>query len=291
MLLNVKKFTRNGFSEDDRTFTFLPLSHVFGRADSFMPLIFGWECVYANSIDTIIDDMALARPTVMLAVPRIFEKIYAKVQGQIKEANPVKQQLFEWAVQKAKDYFSEIDKDKAPSTSTILQYQLAYKLVFKKIYDLFGGRIRYFISGGAPLSKEIIEFLRYADLTVLEGYGLTETVAPCALNPLTKQLAGTVGQPTGDVEISFAEDGEILVRSEALFSEYLKNKEETDKAIDPEGWFHTGDIGHFTVDGYLKITDRKKDIIITSGGKNVAPQKIENLLKLQAPYIPMRRCG
>lgn len=284
MLLNVKKFTRNGFSEEDRTFTFLPLSHVFGRADSLMPLIFGWECVYANSIDTIIEDIALARPTVMLAVPRIFEKIYAKVLNNIKESNPIKQQLFEWAIEKAKEYYAEIDRDKAPSTSKILQYQLAYKLVFKKIYDLFGGRVRFFISGGAPLSKEIIEFLRYADLTILEGYGLTETVAPCALNPLTKQVAGSVGQPTGDVEISFGQDGEILVRSEALFTEYLKNKEETEKALDSEGWFHTGDIGHFTVDGYLKITDRKKDIIITSGGKNVAPQKIENLLKIQ-PHI------
>lgn len=284
MLLNVKKFAHNAFSSKDRTLTFLPLSHVFGRADSMLPLIFGWECVYASSIETIVDDIALAKPTVMLAVPRIFEKIYAKINNSINESNLFKQHLFDWAVDSAKDYFNDLDNDRAPSTKTLLQYQLAYKLVFSKIYEMFGGRVRYFISGGAPLSVEIIEFLKYAGLTILEGYGLTETVAPCALNPFTKQVAGTVGKPMGDVQISFAEDGEILVKSEALFSEYHNNPEETRAALDKNGWFHTGDIGQFTPDGYLKITDRKKDIIITSGGKNIAPQKIENLAKIQ-PHI------
>lgn len=284
MLLNVRKFTHNAFSPKDRSLTFLPLSHVFGRADSLLPLIFGWECVYAKSIETIVDDIAAARPTVMLAVPRIFEKIYAKINSSVGESNLFKQHLFDWAVERAKDYYGDLDNDKTPSTKTIALYQLAYKLVFSKIYKMFGGRIRYFISGGAPLSVEIIEFLKYANLTVLEGYGLTETVAPCALNPFTKQVPGTVGKPMGDVQISFEQDGEILVRSDALFSEYYKNPEETEKVFDQEGWFYTGDIGEFTKEGFLKITDRKKDIIITSGGKNVAPQKIENLAKIQ-PHI------
>ena len=284
MLLNVHRFSHHAFDSNDRSLTFLPLSHVFGRADSFLPLIFGWECVYARSIQTIIDDIALVRPTIMLSVPRIFEKIYAKINQSLEQSNLVKQHLFDWATEKAKEYFACLDSDKTPPTSTILQYQLAYKLVFSKIYNMFGGRIRYFISGGAPLSKEIIYFLRYSGLTILEGYGLTETVAPCVLNPFPKQLPGSVGQPMGDVQISFAEDGEILVKSEALFTEYYKEPEKTEEVIDEDGWFHTGDIGKFTKDGYLVITDRKKDIIITSGGKNVAPQKIENLAKLQ-PHI------
>lgn len=284
MLLNVQKFSHHAFDSKDRALTFLPLSHVFGRADSFLPLIFGWECVYARSIQTIIDDIKIVRPTIMLSVPRIFEKIYAKINQSIEQSNLAKQHLFDWATEKAKDYYFCLDNDKTPSTSTILQYQIAYKLVFSKIYNMFGGRIRYFISGGAPLSTEIIQFLRYSGLTILEGYGLTETVAPCVLNPFAKQLPGSVGQPMGDVQISFAEDGEILIKSEALFTEYFKEPEKTKEVIDNKGWFHTGDIGKFTDDGYLVITDRKKDIIITSGGKNVAPQKIENLAKLQ-PHI------
>ncbi|MCO4755875.1 MAG: long-chain fatty acid--CoA ligase [Bacteriovoracaceae bacterium] len=284
MLLNVKKFSHHAFATKDRALTFLPLSHVFGRTDSLLPLIFGWECVYARSIQTIIDDIALVKPTIMLSVPRIFEKIYAKIFASVEKSNLVKQHLFDWAIDKAKAYFNEIDRDKTPSTKTILQYQLAYQLVFSKIYNMFGGRIRYFISGGAPLSVEIIQFLRYSGLTILEGYGLTETIAPCVLNPFSKQLPGSVGQPLGDVQISFAPDKEILIKSDALFSEYYKNEEKTKEVIDSDGWFHTGDIGEFTNDGYLMITDRKKDIIITSGGKNIAPQKIENLAKLQ-PHI------
>ncbi|MEX0799019.1 MAG: long-chain fatty acid--CoA ligase [Bacteriovoracaceae bacterium] len=284
MLLNVKKFSHNAFSAHDRALIFLPLSHVFGRADSLLPLIFGWESVYARSMETIFDDINLAKPTIMLSVPRIFEKIYAKINSQLEESNLVKQHLFDWAIEAAQNYFNDLDRDKTPSTKRILQYQLAYKLVFSKIYNMFGGRIRYFISGGAPLSVEIIHFLKYSGLTILEGYGLTETVAPCALNPFTKQVAGSVGQPIGDAQIEFGPDKEILIKSEALFSEYYKDPEETGRVIDELGWFHTGDIGEFTRDGYLMITDRKKDIIITSGGKNIPPQKIENLAKLQ-PHI------
>lgn len=284
MLLNVKKFTHNAFSKTDRTLTFLPLSHVFGRCDSLLPLIFGWECIYARSIDSLIDDLSLVKPTVMLAVPRIFEKIHNRIQTQIKDGLKLKKEFFDLAVKSAKDYYDAIDNDKTPSSRIILQYHLAYKLVFSKIYNTFGGRIKYFISGGAPLSPTIINFLRYCKLTILEGYGLTETVAPCTLNSFTRQKAGTVGIPIGDVKITFAQDKEILIKSEALFSGYYKNEEETKKVFDEKGYFKSGDVGEFTPDGYLKITDRKKDLIITSGGKNIAPQKIENLLKL-SPYI------
>lgn len=279
VLLNVKKFSLNAFHKEDRLLTFLPLSHVLGRCESFFPIIFGCQAIYAESINRLIPNISMVKPTLMLAVPRIFEKIYEKTMASLDE-NFIKKSLFEWANNTANDYFDAIDNDKTPKTRTIIEYQLAKKLVFQKIYDLFGGRIRYFISGGAPLSPMIIKFLRNTNLTVLEGYGLTETVAPCFVNPMNKQIPGTVGQPIGDVEIKFRDDGEILIKTEAMFSGYFKNPSATEESIDENGWFATGDIGKFNDEGFLRITDRKKDIIITSGGKNIAPQHLENTLKL-----------
>lgn len=283
MLLNLEKTIKGGFTQNDRSLVFLPLSHVLGRCDSLLPLIFGWQSVYAESIDKIVDNLQIVKPTVMIAVPRIFEKIYAKIMGQVEESNMIQRHVFKWATHVAENYFNKIDKDLSPSASELIEYKLAQKIVFSKIYDRFGGKIRYFVSGGAPLSPQIITFLRYANLTVLEGYGLTETIAPCCLNPLAKQVAGTVGRPIGDVQFSFASDGEILIKSEAMLKEYYKNPEATAEAL-KDGWFHSGDIGEFTSEGYLKITDRKKDLIKTSGGKYVAPQKIENMAKTQ-PHI------
>lgn len=283
MLTNIEKTIKGAINDQDQTLVFLPLSHVLGRTDSFLPLVFGSEAVYAESIEKLLDNLQLVRPTIMLAVPRIFEKIYAKIMDKTTEGSLIEKNVFKWARETATRYFDKIDKDLSPSTKEIIEYNLAKKIVFSKIYDRFGGRIRYFVSGGAPLSPEIIKFLRFANLTILEGYGLTETIAPCCLNPLAKQIPGTVGRPMGDVKIDFGSDGEILVKSKALMKEYYKNPEATAEAIE-DGWFHTGDIGEFTPEGFLRITDRKKDIIITSGGKNVAPQKIENLAKTQ-PHI------
>lgn len=278
MLDNIISHTRGSFSKEDRTLTFLPLSHVFGRCDSLLPLIFGWTMVFAESMEKLVDNITLVKPTIMLAVPRIFEKIYSKIKYQVENESVVKKTIFEWAVKVADDYFTKLDQDLAPSTFEIIQYQLAYKAVFSKIYAKFGGKIRYFVSGGAPLSPEIAKFLRYCNLTILEGYGLTETVAAISLNQMNRQKLGSVGVPMGDVLISFAEDGEILIKSSSLFKEYFKNPEATAEAI-KEGWFYSGDIGEFDNNGFLRITDRKKDIIVTSGGKNVAPQKIENMMK------------
>jgi long-chain acyl-CoA synthetase len=283
MLLNVEAAIKTAFDHNDRTLVFLPLSHVLGRADSLLPLVFGWQAVYAESMDKLVDNLAVVKPTIMISVPRVFEKIYTKIMDQVSQGSFVEKQAFKWAVSVAEKYFAKIDKDLSPSASEIVEFNIAHKLVFSKIYNRFGGKIRYFVSGGAPLSTQIIKFLRYANLTILEGYGLTETIAPCCLNPLSKQVAGTVGRPMGDVQISFATDGEILIKSEALMKEYYKNPTATAEAIQ-DGWFRTGDIGEFTSDGYLRITDRKKDLIITSGGKNVAPQKIENMAKAK-PHI------
>ncbi|MGE3609417.1 MAG: long-chain fatty acid--CoA ligase [Bacteriovoracaceae bacterium] len=283
MLINVEKTIKSALSSDDKSLVFLPLSHVLGRCDSLLPLVFGYEAVYAESMDKLVDNLQVVRPTIMLAVPRVFEKIYAKITNQVEQGSLVEKQAFKYAVSVAENYFSKIDRDLSPSATEMIEYKIVSKLVFSKIYNRFGGRIRYFVSGGAPLSTEIIKFLRYANLTILEGYGLTETIAPCCLNPLSKQVPGTVGRPMGDVHISFAEDGEILIKTDALLKEYYKNPEATKSAI-KDGWFYSGDIGEFTIEGFLKITDRKKDIIITSGGKNVAPQKIENLAKTK-PHI------
>lgn len=283
MLMNVEATVKTAFNQNDKTLVFLPLSHVLGRCDSLLPLVFGWQAVYAESMEKLIDNLVVVKPTIMIAVPRIFEKIYNKVMEQVNSGSMIEKQAFKWGLTAAENYFAKIDKDLSPSAAEIIEYKLAYKLVFSKIYNRFGGKIRFFVSGGAPLSKEIIKFLRYANLTILEGYGLTETIAPCCLNPLSKQLPGTVGRPIGDVQISFASDGEILIKSEALMKEYFKNPAATSEAI-KDGWFYSGDIGEFTADGFLRITDRKKDLIITSGGKNVAPQKIENMAKAK-PHI------
>ena len=283
MLENVESTVKGAFSTSDRTLIFLPLSHVLGRADSLLPLMFGWQGVYAESMDKLVDNISLVKPTIMIAVPRVFEKIYNGIMNQVEHGSVVQQKAFKWGVSVAEKYFDKIDRDLSPSAAEILEFKLAQKLVFSKIYQKFGGRIRYFVSGGAPLSPQIIKFLRYANLTILEGYGSTETVAPCCLNPLAKQVPGTVGRPMGDVQVSFGPDKEILIKSDALMKEYYKNPTATAESL-KDGWFYTGDIGEFTPDGFLRITDRKKDLIVTSGGKNVAPQKIENMAKTK-PHI------
>jgi long-chain acyl-CoA synthetase len=283
MLDNLKLELGDTFSPKDISLIWLPLSHVFGRCDSFLPLIFGWQMIFARSLDTLLEDIKISRPTVVMAVPRIFEKIYASIIRKIDNGNIVSKKIFDWAVAVSEQYFRSIDADQSPLPSVIIQKKLAHKLVFSKIYEMFGGRIRFFVSGGAPLSTDVIKLLRFCGLTILEGYGLTETIAPCSLNPVYKQVLGTVGRPIGNTRIKIAHDGEILVQGEALFSEYYKNPAAT-KEVLIDGWFHTGDIGTILKDGFLKITDRKKDLIITSGGKNVAPQKIENMAK-KFPHI------
>lgn len=280
MLNNIKSALGHNINEADRLLTFLPLSHVLGRCDSMLNLSLGIENIYAESIDKLIHNISTVQPTVMISVPRIFEKIYSKTHETIEKEGPIKKKLFDWAETVSAEYFDYLDKDQSPPSKVLLSRNLAYKLVFSKIYKRFGGKIRFFVSGGAPLGVDIIKFLRSANLTVLEGYGLTETIAPCCVNPVAKQVTGTVGLPLGDTQFKFDDDGEILIKSSALFSGYFKNDEETNKAFKDE-WFRSGDIGKLNSNGYLQITDRKKDIIITSGGKNVAPQKIENLLKVR----------
>jgi len=271
------------FKEGDHTLTFLPLSHVMGKFESLTPWAIGWTTNYAESIELLMKNMAEIKPTVMIAVPRIFEKVYSKINDQIDNGSPLKQKLFKWALDTGREYWKSFERGKAPGILTTVQYELAFKLVLSKVYNRFGGKIRYFISGGAPLNPELNEFLRICKLPVLEGYGLTETCAPCTVNLPEANNIGTVGKLFPSCELKIATDGEICLKGPTVFSGYYKNEEATKECI-VDGWFHTGDLGDLTEDGYLKITGRKKDLIITAGGKNIAPQNIENSAKA-LPYI------
>ncbi len=281
MLTNVQVSIGDQFSSEDRNLTFLPLAHVLGRADSLLHLVLGWETVFAEGIDHLMENLALVQPTVILAVPRVYEKIYQGIFGQLKKADLLRNRVFQWALSVANTYYEKLDRDQTPTTLELSKKHLAFYLVFSTIHQRFGGRLRYCVSGGAPLNIEVVKFLRNLNMPILEGYGLTETIGPCFLNPLYKQIPGTVGVPLGDVQIKIAKDGEILLHSRAMMSEYFNNPAANEEAyieIGSEKWLKTGDLGILTAEGFLQITGRKKDLIITSGGKNVSPQKIENIM-------------
>lgn len=271
------------FSKEDTVLSFLPLSHVLERMVTFTYLYKGCSIAYAESIDTVAENLIEVRPHIMVSVPRVFEKIYSKVMDNVLSSSPLKRKIFFWALKVGKEYGSK--KLLGQSISGYLQFRrnLAHKLVFSKIIEKTGGRVRFFVSGGAPLSKDIAEFFYAMGLVVLEGYGLTETSPVIAVNTFENLKYGTVGKSIPGVDVKIAEDGEILATGPNIMKGYYKKDTETKEAFEG-GWFHTGDIGHFDDEGFLVITDRKKDIIVTAGGKNVAPQPIENILKTN-PYI------
>lgn len=263
----------------DKTLTFLPFAHIFGRVEHWSHVYMGFTMAYAESVDRIRDNLMTTKPTFLLAVPRIFEKIYTSMQTQA-EASPLKHKLFKWALDigyKMSD--SRINK-KIPSLTILLEYQVAKRLVFDKLMKKLGGKLRFALSGGAPLSAEISKFFHASNLLILEGYGLTETTAAVFVNTPYEYRFGTVGKVFGDVKIKIASDGEICVHSKKVMKEYYNNPQATKEVFDDEGFFKTGDIGELDSEGFLKITDRKKDLIKTAGGKYVAPQKLEGLLKL-----------
>ncbi|NQZ01364.1 MAG: long-chain fatty acid--CoA ligase [Bdellovibrionales bacterium] len=261
----------------DSSLSFLPYAHVMGRIESWGCIYKGYTLNFAESIERIRKNLIETKPTILIAVPRIFEKIYAAVATQV-ETHPLKSKIFEWSLDIGKKVSQATQQNKRLSPVTMLQYKAAKALVFDTLNQEMGGQIRFAISGGAPLERSIAEFFHAAGLLLLEGYGLTETTAAICVNRPDAFRFGTVGKPVGDVDIKLAEDGEILVKSDKVMKEYYKNPEATEKVFQ-DGYFVTGDIGVFE-DGFLKITDRKKDLIKTAGGKYVAPQKLENLLKL-----------
>ncbi len=271
------------FTERDTVLSFLPLSHVLERMVTFTYVYVGATIGYAESVETVAQNLLEVRPHIMVSVPRVFEKIYARVMDQVLAGSPLKRKIFFWALETGKRVSALTLAGKPVPPGLRWKRGLAHKLVFQKIIDKTGGRIRFFVSGGAPLSRDIAEFFHALGLFILEGYGLTET-SPClSINSFEALRFGTVGKPLPGIEIRIQEDGEILARGPNVMKGYYKKDAETREVMEG-GWFHTGDIGHFDADGFLVITDRKKDLIVTSGGKNVAPQPIENLLKLD-PYI------
>ncbi len=267
-------------SDKDQTVPFLPLSHVFERiAGHFYGMYCGITCSYAESIDTLLSDFEEKRPTMILAVPRVCEKVYQKIIAQVKEQSPFKQKVFYWGQKVGKRISQLREMHKSIPFLLKLKYRIAYTLIFKKLQDRLGGRVTWMTASGAPTAEEIIRFFNAAGITVIQGYGMTESTAPVSMQSLADYRIGTTGKPLPGQDVKIAADGEILVKGGNIIKGYWKLPQETEDAFTPDGYFMTGDIGMFDDDGNLLITDRKKDLIITSGGKNIAPQKIEGLFK------------
>ncbi|MBU2515739.1 long-chain fatty acid--CoA ligase [bacterium] len=258
---------------------FLPLSHVGERVPGqFMRISRGITAAYVKDINKILEDIEEIRPTFFGSVPRIFEKVYAKIQSEVANASASKQKVFTWAEKTGREYSKLVQLNRPIPFFLQLKYKIADKLVFHKIRQIFGGRVRYFLSSSAPIAQEIIEFFHACGMLILEAYGQTEVSCFCTLCTPDAYRFGSVGRVLPETEIKIANDGEILVKGDIVFKGYLNQSELTEKTLTSDGWIYTGDVGKIDEDGYLWITGRKKEIIVTSGGKNVTPSNIEHLL-------------
>lgn len=269
-------------TSDDVILSFLPLSHVLERlASHFMQIYLGTHIYYAESIEKVSENLLEVRPTIMVSVPRLYEQILKKIRNTVKRSSPLKQTIFNVTTKAAiKRVNNELENRDTPFFTGFLS-KIADKKVFNAIREKVGGRLRFFISGGAPLSVETIEFFFAAGLIIYEGYGLTETSPVVSANYPGNVKFGSVGKPLCNVKVKISDDGEILVKGDLVMKGYYKSAEETREVFDEEGWFKTGDIGFIDNKGFITITDRKKNIIVMSNGKNVAPSPIESqILKL-----------
>ncbi|MGZ8830249.1 MAG: AMP-dependent synthetase/ligase [Thermoanaerobaculia bacterium] len=262
----------------------LPLSHILERMADFFYLYKGLTIAYAENVNKVADNLGEVNPHVFAAVPRLFEKMRSRIMDNVATMPPIRQKLFHWALRVAAERLPYRVESRPMPAGLAFRSKIADKLVFKKIHQRLGGRVKFVISGGAPLSAELAAFFIGAGVEIFEGYGLTETSPVIAVNTPKARRVGTVGPVIPGVEVKIAPDGEIITRGPHVMKGYWNNPEATAQAIDKDGWFYTGDIGELDKDGFLKITDRKKDIIINAYGKNIAPQPLEALLK-SSPYI------
>ena len=264
-----------GFNSTDACISFLPLSHVTARALDYVMYNHGSQVAYCTQFDKLPQAMREVRPTVIVGVPRVFEKIRQAVMQKAGQS-PVKKRLLAWAIRQGERFADTVYDGRQPSS---LVWKLSNKLVYSKVREAFGGRVRIFVSGGAPLGIDTARWFASAGIALWEGYGLTETSPVIALNTPISHRMGSVGMPLPNLELKLAEDGELLVRGPSVFAGYWHKPAATAECLDSQGWFRTGDIAHLDADGFLYITDRKKELLKTSGGKLVAPQPIESKLK------------
>ncbi len=268
----------------DRSLAVLPLSHIFERSVFYVLAANGVSISYCAAFEQIATHLAEVKPTIMTAVPRLFEQVYHKIVKKGKSAGGWKTSLFEWALQVGQDYWTFEDKGEKAPTVLAAKHAIASRLVFSKWREGVGGSMRFFVSGGAPLSKKLSYAFWAAGIPILQGYGMTEACIVCANRPEDNKV-GSIGTPFDGIEMKIAEsDGEILIRGENVMKGYYKLEEETEKVLDADGFYHTGDIGYKDADGHFYITDRKKDLFKLSNGKYVAPQQVESLLK-QSPLV------
>ena len=271
-------------SDKDLNYLWLPLAHAFGKVMLALPLAIGFPTVIDGRVDKIIENLTVIRPTIMGAVPRIFEKVHGKINEMVAKEGGVKKRLFDWATGVGVQMSRVRQAGERPSPLLAAQYKLADRLVLSTIRDRFGGRMRFFISGSAALDREIAQWFDAVGVIVLEGYGLTETSAASSINRPGAYRFGTVGWTLPETDVKIAGDGEILLKGPGVMNGYHDLPEATAEAIDAEGWFHTGDIGELDAEGFLRITDRKKDMFKTSQGKYVAPSAISANFKAVCPY-------
>ena len=263
----------------DLLLLYLPLAHNYGRLLVLLGAYEGYTIAFLADPYATADALPKVRPTVLPSVPRLYEKVHARIKGQFDEAVGLRRRLIDWALKVGHEAIPYKLRDEPLPAGLARKHRIADKLVYSKVKDKLGGRLRVAISGGAPLAPEIAEFFLTLDILILEGYGLSECTTACAVNLPGRVKFGTVGRILPHFEVRTAEDGEVLIRSQTVFAGYYNDEEATREAIDADGWLHSGDIGEIDEDGYLRITDRKKDIIVTAGGKNLAPQSLENALK------------
>ena len=271
-------------TEEDKQLLFLPMSHVYAKTLALLSVVTGAEMALESDFNQLRETMPVVRPTFMACVPRVFEKVYNGILEKVEAGTPIRKAIFRWAIAVGAEAAPILLAEEEPTGWLGFRYRLAKRLVFQKLHDVFGGKIRAFVSGGAPLSPDIAQFFLSAGMLILEGYGMTESSAASCGNRPDDFKFGTVGKPLPGVDIQIADDGEILIGGGGVMRGYHNRPDATTETL-VDGFIRTGDIGRFDEDGFLVITDRKKDLIITAGGKNIAPQVIENKLKAASRWV------